>query len=68
MGDIKDYTEYVYILDFRNNAICEIVVTGDDINLDSEALLDKYGFDIDNCNFMYSDYKLNLENVNKENE
>ena len=31
-------------------------------------LLDKYGFDIDNCNFMYSNYKLNLENVNKENE
>lgn len=68
MEDIKDYTEYVYILDFCNNAICEIVVTGDDVNLDSEALLNKYGFDIDNCNFMYSNYKLNLENVNKENE
>ena len=68
MEDIKDYTEYVYILDFSNNVICEIVVTGDDINLNSEELLDKYGFDIENCNFMYSDYKLNLENVNKENE
>lgn len=68
MEDIKDYTEYVYILDFRNDSICEIVVTGDDLKLDSETLLDKYGFDIDNCNFMYSDYKLNLETVNKENE
>lgn len=68
MEDIKGYTEYVYILDFRNNAICEIIVTEDDVNLDFESLLDKYGFDIDNCNFMYSDYKLNLENVNKENE
>ena len=42
MEDIKGYTEYVYILDFRNNAICEIVITGDDVNLDSEALLDIY--------------------------
>ena len=68
MEDIKHYNEYVYILDFRNNSICEIGITGDDINLDSEALLDKYGFDIDNCNFMYSEYKLNLENINKKDE
>ncbi len=68
MEDTKDYKEYVYILDFRDNAICEICITGDDVKLDSESLLNKYGFDIDNCNFMYSDYKLNLENVNKNDE
>lgn len=67
MEDIKDYDEYVYILDFSNNTICEIGITGDDVNLDSETLFNKYGFDINNCNFMYSNYKLNLENVNKEN-
>ena len=68
MADIKRYNEYVYILDFRSNSICEIGVTENDVNLDSETLLNKYGFDIDNCNVMYSDYKLNLENVNKEDE
>lgn len=68
MEDIKHYNEYVYILDFCNNSICEIGITGNDVNLDSETLLNKYGFDIDNCNFMYSNYKLNLKNVNKEDE
>lgn len=66
MEDIKDYKEYVYILNFRDNTICEIGITEDDVNLDSEELLSKYGFDIDNCNFMYSNYKLNLKNVNRK--
>lgn len=67
MEDIKVYSEYVYILDFRNNRICEIGIAGDDTNLNSEELLSRYGLYIDNCNIMYSTHKLNLENINKCN-
>lgn len=68
MEDIKAYSEYVYILDFRKNRICEIGIAGNDTTLNSEQLLNKYGLNIDNCNIMYSTYKLNLENINKHND
>jgi hypothetical protein len=68
MEDIKMTDEYVYILDFTYGRIVELRIKKEDVDLDSEALLTKYGFNIDNCNFMYSNGRLNLEIINDADE
>lgn len=64
MVDINDCHEYVYILDFNANEIIEIGIKDEDLNLNTEELLSKYGFNIDDCNVMYSGYQLKLKHIN----
>lgn len=63
MGDIK---EYLYIMDFSDASISEIEITKEDKNLETCNLLDKYGFNDDECFFMFTTQKIN--NINKINK
>ena len=63
---------YVYVLDYCTNAIYEIKLDNvdlenDDIeNDDIEKILDDYDLDIDTCDYMYSEKKLEIETINKQ--
>uniref|UniRef100_A0AAU8MJK4 Uncharacterized protein n=1 Tax=Geladintestivirus 1 TaxID=3233133 RepID=A0AAU8MJK4_9CAUD len=46
--------EYLYVLDYSDSTVCEIVLTEEDQNARVETILKKYGLDIDNCAFMFT--------------
>lgn len=55
---------YIYILDFLQNGIYEIKYNGDgDDNI--EDLFNQYGLNIDNCDYMISEVKLEIEQIEK---
>ena len=56
---------YLYILEFSYPAIYEIELTEEDQKLTSYELLKKHGLKEDNCHFMYTKDKLELEILNK---
>ena len=56
---------YLYILEYSYPSIYEIKLTKEDIVLTSNELLEKYGLKEDNCHFMYTKDKLELEILNK---
>lgn len=64
MIDVNGCYEYVYVLNFNVTEIIEIGIKQEDLNLTSEELLNKYGFDINSCNLMYSNYRLKLKHIN----
>lgn len=55
---------YMYILDFSYPGIYEIELTEEDETLTTNELLKKYGLKEDTCNYMFSEYKLELETLN----
>lgn len=57
--------EYCYILDYSDSTVCVIEITEEDFNLESEELLEKYGCNIDTCEYMYSTNK--IDNIIKLN-
>lgn len=61
MNDIN----YLYVMDYSQSSIFEIKLDGTE-NDDIERLLKEYGLDIDDCNYMYSRTKLNIETINKK--
>ena len=58
---------YIYIMDYSDCTICEIVLHKD-YDDDIERLLKEYGLNIDTCSYMYSQNKINniqtLEKIN----
>ena len=62
MANIK---EYLYVMNFSDASISEIEITEEDKNLESCDLLDKYGFNDDECFFMFTTKR--ITNINKIN-
>ena len=54
---------YLYVLEYSYPGLYEIELSEEDAELTSEDILEKHGFDIDNCNFMYTEYKLELKPI-----
>ena len=55
---------YMYILDFLYPGIYEIELTEEDETLTTNELLKKYDLKEDNCQYMFSENKLELETLN----
>ena len=55
---------YIYILDFLQNGIYEIKYNGDGDDT-IEDLFNQYGLNIDNCDYMISEVKLEIEQIEK---
>lgn len=62
MANIK---EYLYVMNFSDASISEIEITEEDKDLESCDLLDKYGFNNDECFFMFTTKR--ITNINKIN-
>lgn len=62
MANIK---EYLYVMNFSDASISEIEITEEDKDLESCDLLDKYGFNDDECFFMFTTKR--ITNINKIN-
>lgn len=54
---------YLYVFEYSYPGLYEIELSEEDTNLTSEDILEKYGFNIDNCSFMHTEYKLELESI-----
>ena len=54
---------YLYVLEFSYPAIYEIELTEEDENLTTEEILKKRGLKEDNCQFMYTENKVELETI-----
>ena len=61
-----DNREYAYIFDYTCSGIYEVELNDETYDLDIEALLDYYNLNIDNCCVMFSDKKLEIETLTKE--
>lgn len=55
--------QYVYIMDYSNPSIYELDLT-DEEDDDIERILNKYNLSIDECDYMYSNFKLQIETLN----
>ena len=54
---MENTKEYIYVLDYSDCTICEIVLDKDD-DTDIEDVLEKYGCNINACSWMISDNKI----------
>ena len=50
--------EYIYILDYSDSTICEIVIDADD-EREVENVLKEHGCNINTCSWMITDHKIN---------
>lgn len=57
--------EYCYVLDFSEPGIYEISLQVEDQDLDTETLLNKYGFEEGKCFIMFTDHQLLLNYISK---
>lgn len=62
---MEDAKEYCYIMDFSDASLSEIEITEENKDLESSDLLDKYGFNDDECFFMFTTKR--ITNINKIN-
>lgn len=60
-----DNRKYIYVLDYSDCTICEIVRDKDD-DTDVEYVLEKYGCNVNTCSWMISDHK--IESITKLNK
>lgn len=60
MNDIN----YLYVMDYCQDSIFEIELDGTEDD-DIERLLKEYGLNIDNCTYMYSKDKLDIQTIEK---
>lgn len=63
--DMEDVKEYLYVMDFSDASISEIEITKKDKDLETCDLLDKYGFNDDECFFMFTTKR--ITEINKIN-
>ncbi len=56
---------YIYILDFCQNSIYEIKCDNANEDIEIEEIFKQYGLNIDNCNYMISEVKLEIEQIEK---
>ena len=54
---MENIKEYIYVLDYSDCTICEIVRDKDD-DTDIEDVLEKYGCNINACSWMICDNKI----------
>lgn len=54
---MENIKEYIYVLDYSDCAIYEIVRDTDD-DTDIEDVLKKYGFNVNTCSWMIIDHKI----------
>ena len=54
---------YLYVLEYSYPGLYEIELSEEDTELTSEDILEKHGFNIDNCSFMCTEYKLELKTI-----
>lgn len=62
---MEDAKEYCYVMDFSDASLSEIEITEENKDLESSDLLDKYGFNDDECFFMFTTKR--ITNINKIN-
>lgn len=62
---MEDIKEYCYVMDFSDASLSEIEITEENKDLESSDLLDKYGFNDDECFFMFTTKR--ITNINKIN-
>lgn len=62
---MEDVKEYCYVMDFSDASLSEIEITEEDKDLESSDLLNKYGFNDDECFFMFTTKR--ITNINKIN-
>lgn len=55
--------DYLCVFDFSYPALYEIELTAEDKNLTTEEILKKRGLKEDNCQFMYTENKVELETI-----
>lgn len=60
---MENIKEYCYVMDFSDASLSEIEITEEDEDLESFDLLDKYGFNDDECFFMFTTKR--ITNINK---
>lgn len=60
----ENNNNYMYILDFSYPGIYELELTEEDETLTTDELLEKYGLKENNCQYMFSENKLELETLN----
>ena len=63
---MEDIKEYIYVMDFSDASISEIEMTKKDKDLETYDLLYKYGFNDDECFFMFTTKR--ITEINKINE
>lgn len=51
---------YCYVFDYSNSSITEIELTKEDEQLEAEQILNKRNFDIDNCSWMFTEEKCEI--------
>lgn len=56
---------YLYVMQYSDPAIYEIDLTNEEDD-DIERILEKFDLDIDNCEYMYSNFKLKIEHLDNE--
>lgn len=54
---MENIKEYIYVLDYSDCTICEIVRDKDD-DTDIEDVLEKYGCNVNTCSWMICDNKI----------
>ena len=54
---MENIKEYIYVLDYSDCTICEIVLDKDD-DTDIEDVLENYGCKVNTCSWMISDNKI----------
>ena len=54
---MENIKEYIYVLDYSDCTICEIVLDKDD-DTNIEDVLEKYGCNVNTCSWMISDNKI----------
>jgi hypothetical protein len=57
---------YLYLFDFTYPAIYEIELSYEDGDKDIDDILKEYGLSTEICEYMYSQNKLNIEPIQKE--
>lgn len=55
--------DYLYIFDYTTVSITEIELSDEDKELEAEDILSKYNFDSDNCAWMFSPNKLEIDTI-----
>lgn len=55
--------DYLYVFDFSYPALYEIELIEEDENLTTEEIRKKRGLKEDNCQFMYTENKVELETI-----
>lgn len=64
---MENIKEYLYVMDFSDASISEIEITKEDKDLETCDLLDKYGFNDDECFFMFTTKRItNIIKINGE--